>query len=147
MAELSVEGCQEIRDAYYKKPEFKQVERNLRAIHVGGTKISEVTNYYVKDLMAQVKLYSPKWSIAEAIECDDLVRYFYSRTLASEKVYPSSNTLIKNFETALRLSGGGVAMKPSNFPMKTVDGILETYNVNNRYYDFSSGWVYGCYQR
>jgi hypothetical protein len=138
--ELSAEKCQEIRDLYYAKPDFKQVERNLKAIHAGGTKVSEVTNYYVKDLMAMVKLYSPKWSIAEALECDDLIRYFYSRTLASAKVYPPSNSLIKNFETALRLSGGGVAMKPSNFPMKTVDGILETYNINNRYYDFSCGW-------
>jgi hypothetical protein len=139
-AELSVDKCQEIRDLYYTKPDFAQVEKNLKSIHAGGTRVSEVTNYYVKDLMAMVKLYSPKWSIAEALECDDLIRYFYSRTLASEKVYPQSNSLINNFQTALRLSGGGVAMKPSNFPMKTVDDILETYNINNCYYDFSCGW-------
>ena len=31
-------------------------------------------------------------------------------------------------------------MKPSNFPIKTVDYIINKYNINDKYYDFSCGW-------
>lgn len=40
----------------------------------------------------------------------------------------------------MRLGGKGVCSKPANFPIKTVDQILEKYNVNNYWYDFSCGW-------
>jgi hypothetical protein len=60
--------------------------------------------------------------------------------LSSDKVYPKTDSDIKNFEAALRLSGGGVAMKPSNYPIKSVDSILSRYNINDKYYDFSCGW-------
>jgi hypothetical protein len=53
---------------------------------------------------------------------------------------PKTDSDIKNFEAALRLSGGGVAMKPSNYPIKSVDAILARYNINGKYYDFSCGW-------
>jgi hypothetical protein len=60
--------------------------------------------------------------------------------LSSDKVYPKTDSDIKNFEAALRLSGGGVAMKPSNYPIKSVDEVLSKYNINGKYYDFSCGW-------
>jgi len=137
---ISDEKCNELRTLYYMKPDIKKVYANLAAIKAGGTIVSAITNYYVKDLMANTKLSSPKWSIAEVFECDDLIRYFYSRILASDSVYPKTKSEITNIETALRLSGGGVAMKPSNFPMKTIDNILTKYNLNDHYYDFSCGW-------
>lgn len=40
----------------------------------------------------------------------------------------------------MRLGGKGVASKPTNFPISTIDYILKNYNVNNNYYDFSCGW-------
>ena len=137
---LSSKECDIIRKSYYYKPDFEVVSKNLKFIFNGGLKISDIMNYYVKDLMSKVKNFSSKWSIEEMLQSDDLIRYFYSRILSNNNVYPKNNTIIKNFKIALQLSGNRVAMKPSNFPMKTVDEILETYNVNNNYYDFSCGW-------
>lgn len=138
--DLPIDECLKLKEEYYKKPDFSLVEKNFESIYEGGTIVSHITNYYVKDLMAKVKLESPRWTIEEVFDSIDLIRYFWSRVLSSDKVYPKTNSNIKNFETALRLSGGGVAMKPSNYPMKSVDLILKRYNKNNKYYDFSCGW-------
>lgn len=132
--------CLELKQEYYKKPDFDTVKKNLEAVYNGGVIISDITNYYVKDLMAKVKLKSPRWSIEEVFESNDLIRYFWSRVLSSDKVYPKDKSDIDNFETALRLSGGGVAMKPSNFPIQTADMVIKRYNRNDKYYDFSCGW-------
>ena len=137
---LTSEECLALKEAYYTKPSKDKVNSNFKCIAKGGTQVAAITNHYVKDLMAKVKLLSPRWSIEEVFENDDLIRYFWSRVLSSDKVYPKDKSDICNFETALRLSGGGVAMKPSNFPMKSVDYILDNYNVNGNYYDFSCGW-------
>ena len=59
---------------------------------------------------------------------------------SNKKIYPPNKELIKNFETSLRISGGRVTMNPSNYPIKSADYIINKYNVNNNYYDFSCGW-------
>ena len=138
--DLSTEECNSLRKEYYKKPVFDLVAKNFKSLFKGKNVVSNIIRYYVKDLMAKVKLYTAKWSIEEALQSNELIRYFYSRILSSDKVYPKKKTLKKNFETALSISGGRVAMKPSNFPMKTVDHILKCYNTNDNYYDFSCGW-------
>jgi hypothetical protein len=137
---ISDERCEELRSAYYSKPTVTSLVDNLKKIEGGGSNVSVVTNYYMREVMSLVKLKSPKWSISEVFENNDLIRYFWSRVLASEKVFPPTDTDIRNFEAALRISGGGVAMKPSNFPITAVDSILQRYNLNNRFYDFSCGW-------
>jgi hypothetical protein len=123
--DLPEDKCLQLKAAYYEKPDFDLVKKNLESVYNGGTIIGTITSYYVKDLMAKVKLESPRWSIEEVFESIDLIRYFWSRVLSSDKVYPKTDSDIKNFEAALRLSGGGVAMKPSNYPIKSVDSILE----------------------
>ena len=138
--DLSTEECNSLRKEYYKKPVFDLVAKNFKSLFKGKNVVSNIIRYYVKDLMAKVNLYTAKWSIEEALQSNELIRYFYSRILSSDKVYPKKKTLKKNFETALSISGGRVAMKPSNFPMKTVDHILKCYNTNDNYYDFSCGW-------
>ena len=138
--ELSDETFKELKDAYYSKPTIEEVQKEMRAIARGGSKNSHITNYYVKDLMAKTKLYHSKWSIEDVFECKDLLSYFVERCSHNEKVFPKTNSLIKNVETCLRLGGKGVALKPSNFPIKTVDYILAKYNKNNCWYDFSCGW-------
>jgi hypothetical protein len=137
---ISDEKCEEIRRLYYEKPPKESVYDNLIAVNKGKSNLSILTKYYFKKLMSEVHLSGPKWSISEVFECNDLIRYFYSRIQASDTMYPKTNSEIINIETALRISGGGVAMKPSNFPLKTIDHILEKYNINNNYYDFSCGW-------
>ena len=115
--DLPEDKCLQLKAAYYEKPDFDLVKKNLESVYNGGTIIGTITSYYVKDLMAKVKLESPRWSIEEVFESIDLIRYFWSRVLSSDKVYPKTDSDIKNFEAALRLSGGGVAMKPSNYPI------------------------------
>jgi hypothetical protein len=138
--DLPEDKCLQLKAEYYQKPNFDLVKKNLESVYNGGTVISTITSYYVKDLMAKVKLESPRWSIEQVFESIDLIRYFWSRVLSSDKVYPKTDSDIKNFEAALRLSGGGVAMKPSNYPIKSVDEVLAKYNINGKYYDFSCGW-------
>lgn len=138
---ISDEKCKLLRHEYYQKPPLDSVVSNLKSIHRGGTKVSEIVNYYLKDVMAKTKLYHSKWSIEDVFNCNDLIRHFYAKTLTNDKVYPNKDSDIKKIETALRLGGKGVAAKPSNFPIKTIDYILENYvPIGGNYYDFSCGW-------
>lgn len=138
--ELTDVKWKELKNEYYAKPDFSEVQEQFKVIANGGTKNDKITNYYVKDLMAKVKLYHSKWSIEDVWECKDLVGRFYAQTFTNDKVFPRTNSDIKNIETAMRLGGKGVASKPTNFPIKTVDYILDNYNVNGNWYDFSCGW-------
>lgn len=132
--------CQALREAFYEKPSIDKVEKNLKTVFKGGVSVSDITNYYFKDLMAKVKLHHCKWSLEELFECNDLIRFVHGKTLHNKKVFPDSNSEIQKIETAIRLSGKGSAAKPTNFPMKAIDNILDNYNINNVYYDFSCGW-------
>jgi len=140
VAELSDDEFNQLRTDYYKKPSFKDVKNQFVKIYNGGTKNNDITNYYVKDLMAKTLIYYNKWSIEDVFDYKPLLEFFYARTLSNEKVFPPTYDKIKNIETAFRLAGKGVASKPSNFPMKTVDKIINKYNKNNNYYDYSCGW-------
>ena len=137
---ISEKECKKIREKYLEKPSKKQVEEQLVKISEGGRIISHIKNYYFKDLMAKVRLHSARWSIEEMLQCDDLIRYYYSRIMSNKKVYPPLKGIHTNFASAIRISGGRIAMNPSNFPIKTIDYILGKYNVNGKYYDFSCGW-------
>lgn len=137
---LSKNECNKIRQEYYKKPELELVEQNLRDVYNFKQNISFIMDYYLREVIDKVTLYSAKWSIEEVLKCDDLIRYFYSRMQSNKKVYPEYYSDIKNFKTSLRISGGRVVMKASNFPIQTVDQILKKYNINNNFYDFSCGW-------
>jgi hypothetical protein len=137
---LTKKDCQKLRNEYRKKPLLKQVEENFKDLHQKKNNLSYIIDYYLKDLIDKVKLHSAKWSIEEVLQCDDLIRYFYSRFKSNTKVYPEHFPDVKNFKTALRISGGSVTMKASNFPINTVDEIIEKYNINNNFYDFSCGW-------
>ena len=137
---ISDEKCKELKEQYYQKPDFEEVIKNIKSVDKGGKILNKITNYYFKDLMAKVKLYHSKWSIEDVFNCNDLIRSFYAKTLTNKKVFPDNMSDIKKIETALRLGGKGIASKPTNFPIKTVDYILENFNINNNYYDFSCGW-------
>jgi len=138
--EISDETFTELKNAYYAKPDISAVKKEMISISKGGTKNTEITNYFVKDLMAKTKLYHSKWSIEDVFNCKDLLAHFVEKTMCNKKVYPDEMPLIKKVEVAFRLGGKGAARKPSNFPIKTVDYILSKYNKNNCWYDFSCGW-------
>ena len=139
-SELTDEQCEQLRKDFYAKPSIDEVRDNLAKIYEGSTKISDITNYYFKDLMAKVRLHHSKWSLEELFECNDLIRYVHGKTLTNKKIFPDKDSEIKKIETAIRLSGKGSASKPTNFPIKIADRILDKYNINNIYYDMSCGW-------
>lgn len=129
-----------LKKQYYEKPNFNLVKKQFVSISKGGTKNNEITNYYVKDLMAKTKIYYNKWNIEDVFNCKDLLCRFYAQIDTNDKVFPKNKSTIENIETAIRLGGKGVASKPANFPIKTIDEILDRFNVNNNWYDFSCGW-------
>lgn len=138
--EITDNEYKEIVEEYYSKPDFEEVKKQFISLSKGGVKNNNITNYYVKDLMAKTLIHFNKWSIEEVLEYKPLVEFFMGKADNNKKVFPDSMTNCQKIETAFRLCGKGVASKPANFPIKTVDYILENYNVNNNYYDFSCGW-------
>ena len=129
-----------MRAQYYAKPSIEQVQLEILKFHQGGIKTTLITNYYFKALMSKVILYHSKFSIQEVFMCKELLEVFTGKVALNKKVFPESQPLIKNITTAIRLGGKGIASKPTNFPVKVAKQILDKYNVNNNYYDFSCGW-------
>lgn len=138
--DITDEEFESVKAEYYQKPDFKDVTEQFRKIDSGGVKCNHITNYYVKDLMAKVKIHFNNWTIEEALNYKPLIEFFAGKVNDNKKVYPDTLSLGKKIETAFRLCGFKTASKPSNFPLKTVNQILELYNVNGNYYDFSCGW-------
>ena len=59
---LSDEEFEYLRKEYYKKPSFDKVEKEFINISKGGFKNTDITNWYVRDLMDKVLNYKTKWS-------------------------------------------------------------------------------------
>ena len=138
--EITDKEYQDILNEYYEKPTIEDLKKQFISISKGGVKNNLITNYYVKDLMAKTQIYFNKWSIEDVLNYKPLVEFFMGKADSNKKVFPDTMSNCKKLETAFRLCGKGVASKPANFPIKTVDEILNNYNVNNNYYDFSCGW-------
>ena len=138
--ELSDELFHQLKNDYYAKPDIETVKQEIRKINEGGYKTTAIMNYFIKEIMSKTVLWHCKWSIEDVFNCKDLLARFVAQTYTNDKVFPPDKPLIKNVETALRIGGKGVAEKPANFPLKTVDYILNKYNINNWWYDYSCGW-------
>ena len=129
-----------LRDEYYHKPDFKDVQKEFQCIEKGGTKNTNITNYYVRDLMDKTLNKNNRWCIEDVLNCKELLSYFWHRTKLNDKVFLPNEKPRRKLDTAFRIGGRTIASRPSNFPIKTVDKILEKYNTNNYWYDFSCGW-------
>ena len=88
--EMSDDKFNELRNQYYEKPDFENVKKQFIAISKGGIKNNEITNYYVKDLMAKTRIYYNKWSIEDVFDCKDLLCRFYAQIDTNEKVFPKN---------------------------------------------------------
>ena len=130
---------EQIKNDWYKKPPFEKVRYEMAMLKNGGSVISEITNYYFRELMDNTTVYHSKYSINEVFSNKELLSVFVDKTRKNPKVF-SSKSIVENIDTAFRLGGKGLASKVAQFPLKTVDYILEKYNVNNNWYDFSCGW-------
>lgn len=126
---------------YFKKPNIEDVEKELRAIYKGKTKIANITKYYFRDLMALVKMSSNNWCIQDVFDYKPLMEFFAGKCSVNDKVFNPTNKLAVNLDTAFRLCGTRVASKPAQFPMKTIDLLLNKYcHEGANYYDYSCGW-------
>lgn len=138
--DLTDEEYEQIVKEYYTKPDFDLVKKQFKTISKGGVMVNHITNYYFKDLIAKVKRYYDKWSIEEALKYKPIMELFAGKADRNKKVFPDKMSLCQKIETAFRLCGSGICGKVSNFPMKSIDELLEKYNVNGVYYDYSCGW-------
>ncbi len=137
-AYLTTEECRQIRDSFWKKPELAEVQAQIKKMYAGGSRMNHIYGYYFYHLMADCRLKGHKWTIKEFMQSDYLIRFAIGKATAFPKIYAFDHA--KNLKTLFRLSPSGTAAKLSNFPYKPVQEILQNYNVNNNYYDFSCGW-------
>jgi hypothetical protein len=137
---LPDEECESIRNDMLALPTIKEVKDNIKTFHKGNNRITDITEHFFKELMYKTKMYHSKWSLWDALHYDDIIRYFYAKTLQNPKFFDEYDTIKRKMECSIRTTGKGTACKIANFTPKSVDMILDKYNVNNNYYDFSCGW-------
>ena len=138
--EISDELYQSILDEYNKRPSKREVCNQLYDVSKGNTQLKCINDYYFKDLMDNTKVYYNNWSIKEFFECKDLVEIAIAKINQHRDFYSSEDSLYNNIKMCLRLGNKGVASNVYNFPIDRVNDILNIYNINNNYYDFSCGW-------
>ena len=136
---ISDNEYQAIKKEWYLLPDFDKVLLEMSALRQGLVSISCITDYYFRKLMDNTVKYYDKWSINDVFDNKELLSVFVDRTKRNPKVF-SSKSIVENIDTAFRLGGKGIASKVSQFPLKVVDQILEKFNVNGNWYDFSCGW-------
>lgn len=137
---LTDEQYQQCVDEFYAKPDFNDVRRQILKLNKDGVRMNFITNYYFKPLMAKVRPEYTKWTVEEVLQSRDLMNYFYSKTLGGSSIFKPHMSIMHNIDTAIRLGGKGVARLPTNFPLDAANNILDKYNVNNVYLDYSCGW-------
>lgn len=129
-----------LKEEYFAKPTLNEVKSQLYQISRGSIQNNKVTAYYFKDLMSKVKLYSCKWSVEEVFECKDLISFFISKTQDNKNIFTDDMSMIEKIGRAIQIGGKGCALPPTQFPFKTINEVLNFYNINGNYYDFSCGW-------
>ncbi len=139
--QISDDEYNEILKHLNSKPEWPDVEKNIKNLAKGGTSMSEVNNYFFKDLMYNVRNGQDAWSVNEAFQCKGVAEYFAAKVAVNEKVFPTKYGLPKNIESSLRLCGIRCCRKPSQFPLKTCYMILNEFLPNGGvWYDPCMGW-------
>ena len=137
---ISEEYYQELKKEYFKKPDIEEVKDQIYKLSQGSIQNNKITSYYFKDIMAKVRLYSCKFSVEEVFDCKDLVSFFIAKTRENTKVFQEDETMINKITKSIQLGGKGCALFPTQFPIKTINDVLNFYNINGNYYDFSCGW-------
>jgi len=129
-----------IRTEFWKKPDFQEVQKQMIKLKNGGVKNNLIHKYYFYDIASECRLNSSKWSIKEFMDSNDLISFAIGKIKNNKDFFKGAKTIDRKIESVFRLSPSGTAAKLSNFPLKTALNVLDKYNVNNNYYDFSCGW-------
>lgn len=139
-ANLSDSECDEIREKLLRKPDYLDVQKELFSFLDGNSNNLKLVNrFFFYDLRANTLVHKQRWTVMEAIESNDLIRYFVGRIQNNPKTFEGLS-LIDSIETVFRIGGAGVTKLPGNFNVKSCDYILDNYNINNHYYDPCCGW-------
>lgn len=128
------------KNEYFKKPIIEEVFKQMKKITDNGVMADKITRYYFRELMAQVLVDGAKWTVEDVFNNKDLCGIFKAKVLNSPKVFKPNASMAYNIERAIALGGKGYARIPTQFPFKAVKHILENFNINNNFYDFSCGW-------
>lgn len=122
-------------------PPEDEVAAQMTAFHVGGSRIDRIYSYFFKSTAYKTRLIYNNWSIDEALAHKPLMEFFAGKVADNKKVYPDTMPLWKKIETAFRLCGFRTCSKPSNFPLKAIDGLLKDWcPAGGTYLDYSCGW-------
>ena len=137
---ISDEDYNNLVEEYYAKPSLQDVDEQIRSISRGGMSKSLLNKYYINDILSEASLYDAVWSPAEALRSKEVVGYILRYVNVNKKVYDPKDSHLVYFNKSIQLIGAGVCKKVGMFPLQTVDAVLDKYNVNNNWYDFSCGW-------
>lgn len=136
---LSDDEYERIVVDWYKKPSIDKVREEMLLLDDGGTKFSECTEYYYRDIMDDTVRVRGTWSINEVLSNKELLSSVVSRVRKNPKFF-NCKSLTENIDMCFRVGTNGTAVKVGQFPIKIVDDILYEYNANGNYYDYSCGW-------
>lgn len=102
---LTDEEFKQIAIDFYKKPDFIEVKKQLKKIHIGGTLMNKIYEYYLKEVMSKAIGPGASWSIYDGIHNKEIMEYFAGKTMVNKKIFPDTNTLADNINinTAFRL--------------------------------------------
>lgn len=136
---LTDEEHQHFKELFYAKPTLDEVDKELKSICRGSSQMSKIYYYYLNDIAA--KCIGPKasWSIEDALNYKPIVEYLAAKGRGCPKCFGDLST-VNQFRALIRLGGIRYCTMLPRFPMKTIDMLLDKYNVNGTYYDFSCGW-------
>ena len=138
---LTDEEWHEIKRQFYQKPPIEEVIAQMEKLHNGKVMINKIIAYYLKELMGDALVSGCKFTVNDIFDCKELLEYAYSKTLLNKKVYIHEEP-VKNIDRVLSIGGSaGCVRRVTNFPLKTAREIIQKYNVNGNYYDFSCGWA------
>ena len=139
--DITEERRKSIEDQWYSVPSDDEVREQLRKIASGSTMMSKVTMKYFNRLMSMCKVAYAKWTMEELLQSKELVGMILDKVQGSPKTFNPSNTEIVNFKKCIQLGGKGYAGYPTQFPLKTVDMVVNKYIPNGgNWYDYSCGW-------
>ena len=138
---LTDEEYHEIVDYIKTFPSKESAIDELLKVKNGGLKIANITGYYFLDLMYDARNGQDAWSINEALQNKKIMEYFNGKCAVNQKVFPLSEPLGERIRTAFRLCGIRCCRKVPQFPLKSINELLDRYtNPGDNYYDFSCGW-------
>lgn len=139
-ADISQNECEDIRQNLYIKPSLEDVKDELVNFLSGKNVIKNTNDYFFRDLRWKTRILDHKWTVDEAVQNDDLIRYFVGRIKNNPKTF-ENHSLIESIKFIFRTGGARVVKMPSNFNPKICDSILNKYiSEGDTYFDPSAGW-------